>query len=159
MLSTKYIEILAIRQAVCVEDGTRMFYVTKSDIGSSLLKPIADQPSEWLTPSTQYAVDTVRLDSFIQRLSVEERSNISLLKSDAQGTDLDVLRSAGDYLTPNVIKSVLVEMNFHEFYHNQCTYGEIILLLDKAGYKLARLYPYRAHDNWLWWADALFIGK
>ncbi len=62
-------------------------------------------------------------------------------------------------MNPKFIKSVLVEINFTDFYHGQQNYYDIFSLLDSAGYRMARMYPHRAHDEWLWWADVLFIGK
>jgi hypothetical protein len=84
---------------------------------------------------------------------------IALLKSDAQGSDLDVIQSAGNFLNPDFIKSILVEINFTNFYHGQHNYYDVFSVLDKAGYRMAGMYPYRAHDEWLWWADVLFIAK
>jgi hypothetical protein len=99
------------------------------------------------------------LDEFINTRVIGGEKKIDLLKSDAQGADLDVLRSAGEFLIPEKIRSVLVEINFANFYHGQNPYYDVLALLDRSGYKPARFYPYRAHDGWLWWADALFIGK
>ena len=82
-----------------------------------------------------------------------------MLKSDAQGNDLDVILSLGDFLKPNFVKAILVETNFTNFYHGQQNYYDIFSTLDNAGYRMAWMYPHRAHDEWLWCADVLFIGK
>lgn len=159
-LSSLHPEIVPVKKAVARGNGTASFFVTESDVGSSLLKPLSGQPSKWLTLSHELTVETIRLDDFIrQKLSTETFASISLLKSDAQGCDLDVLLSAGDFLNPNCIQAILVEINFSTFYAGQQPFHEIFALLDKAGYRMAWMYPHRAHDEWLWWADALFIGK
>jgi FkbM family methyltransferase len=158
-LSRKFPAIEPVQAAISTQNGTINFYVTKSDVGSSLLKPLSNQPSQWLTVDSQILVKTLRIDDFINSQLECERKTIDLLKSDAQGADLEVLKSAGNMLTPEKIKSVLVEINFTNFYHGQNSYHDVLTLLDRAGYRLARLYPHRAYDDWLWWADALFIGK
>ncbi|MBS1189836.1 MAG: methyltransferase FkbM family [Rhodocyclaceae bacterium] len=158
-LSEKHPQVVPVKKAVSVENGFANFYVTVSDVGSSLLPPLPGQPSKWLTLDQEVKVETVRLDDFIREQIARDGEQIALLKSDAQGSDLDVLRSAGEFLCPASIKSILVEINFTQFYEGQQTYHEIFGLLDKAGYRMAWLYPHRAHDEWLWWADVLFIGK
>lgn len=153
-------QIIPFESAISSKTGKATFHVTESDVGSSLLEPLPDQPSKWLTQIKKTTVNTIRLDDFIQS-NFTEKSNrvIDLLKSDAQGADLEVLLSAGKYLNPKSIGAILVEISFVSFYQSQKPYHEIFSALDKAGYRLAWLYPHRAHDEWLWWADALFISK
>lgn len=98
------------------------------------------------------------MDDFFGK-HLEDGEQIRLLKTDAQGSDLDVLLSAGEYLCPAKITAVHAEINFNDFYHHQNKYHEIFALLDRAGYRLARIYPATAHDGWFWMGDALFIGK
>jgi FkbM family methyltransferase len=135
------------------------FFVTKSDVGSSLLRPVGGQPSQWLTLEEEIQVDSIRLDDFINREFGGTPPFIDLLKSDAQGADAGVLESAGSELFPKRIRAVLVEVNFSNFYTGQDSYIQILSLLDIRGYRPARIYSRRAHDNWLWWADVLFIAK
>jgi FkbM family methyltransferase len=158
-LAVLHPEIVPIRKAVSTENGSASFFVTASDVGSSLLQPLPGQPSKWLTLEQEVKVETQRLDDFICNDLPDEFRQIALLKSDAQGSDLDVLRSAGEYLNPAHIRAVLVEINFSAFYQGQQLYHEIFALLEKAGYRMAWMYPHRAHDEWLWWADVLFIGR
>lgn len=151
--------ILPVQAAVSTKTSKIPFYVTKSDVGSSMLRPISGQPSQWLTLDEEIIVSAIRLDEFIQSKIGDHLQTIDLLKSDAQGADKLVLESAGNELSPQKIRSVLVEVNFSEFYESQDRYTEILEFLDRRGYRPARIYPYRAHDDWLWWADILFIGK
>ncbi len=132
--------------------------MTASDVGSSLLEPLPNQPSQWLTLDKQIAVETIRLDNFLLKENLAAKG-VSLLKSDAQGSDLDVILSMGDFLNPQFLQSILVEINFTSFYHGQQSYYDIFSTLDRAGYRMAQMYPHRGHDEWLWWADVLFIGK
>jgi FkbM family methyltransferase len=135
------------------------FYVTESDVGSSLLKPISGQPSKWLTFDNRIMVDSYRIDYLIEKQIMGNLPGIDLLKSDAQGVDKVVLESAGIYLNPDFIKGILVEVSFSDFYEGQDGYSDVFSLLDKKGYRPARIYPHRAYDDWLWWADVLFLKK
>jgi len=159
-LSSNYKQIIPIESAVSVKTGKATFYVTESDVGSSLLEPLPNQPSKWLTLAKKTTVNTTRLDDFINTEKLDDPNTaISLLKIDAQGADLDVIISAGKFLNPKSIKAILVESNFRIFYDSQQPFCESFAELDRNGYRLAWLYPYRAHDEWFWWADALFISK
>lgn len=157
-LSEGLSSVVPLNKAVAAVDGSAHFFVTQSDVGSSLLKPKDGQPSKWLTLDKTISVKTTRIDTFIESLPRHERE-IALLKSDSQGADFDVLRSCGKYLSPKHIKAVMVEVNFAEFYEGQKAYHEIFALLDMSGYRMARFHSHRAHDEWLWWADVLFVGE
>jgi FkbM family methyltransferase len=151
--------ILPVQAAISTKSGVIPFFVTKSDVGSSMLRPISGQPSQWLTLNEEIMVESMRLDEFIKSKIGDHVLTIDLLKSDAQGADKLVLESAGDELSPQRIRTVLIEVNFSEFYESQDRYTEVLELLDRRGYRPARIYPHRAHDDWLWWADILFVGK
>jgi len=145
--------------AVSESEGSQIIFETESNVGSSLLKPVKGQDSKWLTVSASFEVNTVRLDTFIENRCLIGTKPIGLLKSDAQGYDLFVIRSLGKYLNPSYVEAILVEVNFQYFYEGQPAYHEIMSLLDNAGYRLVWVYPHRDYSEWLWWADLLFLGK
>jgi FkbM family methyltransferase len=151
-------EISAHNLAISTRQGQSNFFVTQGDEGSSLLEPIPGQPSKWLTIREEITVQTIRLDHFLNDM-LADNEQVKLLKIDAQGSDLNVLESAGKFLNPHWISAVHVEINFSNFYMGQNRYHEIFHLLDHSGYRLANLYPRTAHDGWLWMGDALFITK
>ena len=142
--------LLAIDEA----PGEVEMFVTKSTIGSSLLAPVPGQSSQWMQVAATGLVAAVRLDSIIEEL---ELTKIDLLKVDTQGTDERAIRSAGRYLRPTFIEAILVEINFHTFYREQGRLGSLITLLEDSGYFLGGLYRHYNRENWLWWADALFL--
>lgn len=144
----------AINQAISLENARVRFHVTESLVGSSLLSPIQGQSSKWLNETEQIEVQSIRLDTFIEQ---KEMLKISLLKTDAEGCDLQVLDSAGRFLTPDFTQAVLVEMSFHVFHEGQDKFYKIIELLSDRGYFLAGFYPHFNHNDWLWWADVLFL--
>jgi FkbM family methyltransferase len=155
-LSSRITKIIPNNLAINVVDGNVDFFITESDVGSSLLEPIEGQPSKWLQTSQKVTVKAKRLDTIIRERNI---TKIDLLKSDTQGADLQTLLSAGDYLVPSKINAILVEVNFQNFYKNQCSFSSILDTLINKGYRLAWMYPHRSHDKWLWWADALFIAN
>lgn len=140
--------------AVASSTGSADFHVQRSDVGSSLLEPLPNQGSEWLTASAVVSVDTIRLDDFLTR---ENISRISLLKSDAQGYDKRVIESAGAFLNPGCIGAVLVEVNFHQFYQDQDSFSSLLDMMLGSGYFLAGIYRHFNRAGWLWWADVLFL--
>jgi len=140
--------------AIATTTGCADLYVQRSDVGSSLLVPLPDQGSEWLTASSVESVDTIRLDDFMKQ---EGLSKVSLLKSDAQGYDKRVIESAGAFLNPVSIGAVLVEVNFHQFYREQDSFSSLLDMMMSAGYFLAGIFRHFNRAGWLWWADMLFL--
>ena len=143
-----------VNKAVSETDGKAEFHVMKSFLGSSFLPAVPNQESTWLQETDIIEVSTIRIDTFMDEQKV---TNISLLKTDAEGKDLEVLKSAGKYLSPKYINAILVEISFHEFHKGQDSYYEIMRLVSQSGYFLAGFYPHFNRKNWLWWADVLFL--
>jgi FkbM family methyltransferase len=147
--------ITMLPYALSNTSGTASLTVTESDVGSSLLTPTAGQTSRWLSPVTHLEVQTMRIDDFLKQHQI---SKIDLLKIDVQGFDLPVLESAGNFLSPNFIRNILIEVNFANFYEGQSSFGDIYnALCLSSGYDMKALYPHRTREGWLWWADALFF--
>ena len=103
-----------VNKAVALTDGTTQFHVCKSGGASSILpfKSDADLEAQWTAHRTDiqysglsYPVETTRLDTFLEANGLTE-TPIDYLHVDAQGADLDVLRSLGTYVA-NVRKGVV----------------------------------------------------
>ena len=143
-----------VNSAIALENDFATFHITESLVGSSLLPPIKGQTSKWMNETTCIEVRTTRLDTFIE---LQKLSSVSLLKTDAEGYDLRVIESAGKFLKPSFIEAVLVEMSFHLFHEGQDKFYKVIELLIEKGYFLAGFYPHFNYNDWLWWADVLFL--
>ncbi|MEM7600162.1 MAG: FkbM family methyltransferase [Verrucomicrobiota bacterium] len=143
-------------KAVSKTDGKIPFHVMESDIGSSVLPPIEGASSKWLQLDHVEDVESIRMDTFIESL---DKPFIDLLKVDAQGHDLEVCDSAGDYLNPKSIGALLIEVNFRDFYEGQCSFPDLLKFLEAHGYRLGWLYQHRSYDGFVWWADALFLPQ
>lgn len=146
-------KLRTLQAAVAEQEGEAVFNISESDVGSSLLQPVANQSSRWAQTVSQVTVPTVRLESL---LSSEEQF-VDLLKVDTQGTDLSVLLSAGPLLKPARVGAVLVESNFHSIYEGQDSFADVYRVLTECGYFLADLFRYYNRKGWLWYADALFL--
>jgi len=156
MLQDSQPQINPIQLAVSNVSGESEFHVTEGDGGSRLLAPGENSSSQWQTPipGGGITVRSTRLDEFIVERGI---GKVELLKSDAQGFDGRVVESAGEFLNPDSIGAVLVELNFHNFYQDQDSFYSIMEKICTSGYFLAGMFRHFNRSGWLWWADALFL--
>lgn len=112
---TKYlVNYNVIPKAVCLFNGTTTFNICKQGGASSILNfRNEDELNKTWSPSRtdihfsgiSYEVPTTRLDTFIEEAGLQEMK-IDFLHIDAQGVDLDVLKSMGKYIV-NLKEGVL----------------------------------------------------
>lgn len=148
--------IQALNIAASPISASAEFFISSSDVGSSLLRPVPGQRSNWAQTVQVENVRTARLDELMQS---EAWPHIDLLKVDTQGSDFDVLESAGERLAGDSIGAVLVEVNFHEFYVGQQPFSRICRLMESRNYFLGELFRRYNRHGWLWYADALFLPR
>lgn len=148
--------IEALNLAASATTSTSDFFISRSDIGSSLLRPVPGQVSRWAQTVAVECVQAFRLDELAE---AKQWQRIDLLKVDTQGSDLDVLASAGSKLDGTTIGAALVEVNFHQLYEGQASFGAICNLMEGKGYFLAELFRRYNRLGWLWYADALFLPR
>jgi FkbM family methyltransferase len=95
-----------LNEAVCLEDGKTDLYICREGGASSILPFKDDRELErhWTAArtdvqysGTKYAVACTRLDTFLERQGLAD-ADIDYLHCDAQGADLDVLKSLGKYV-------------------------------------------------------------
>ncbi len=72
-----------------------------------------------------------RLDTFIKENNL---TNISLIKIDTQGHDLNVVRSLGDCI--NIVDTIVLECQLKPLYKNSHTKEEIILYMNNNNFNL-----------------------
>lgn len=102
------------------------------------------------------AVEIRTLDWLVE----QNRLNaIDLLKIDAQGYDLNVLRGASDSFRRNLISNVFVELNFVRMYDNQAGVNDIFDFLAQRDLYLVDCYEKVRQDNTLAWCTALFSAR
>jgi len=131
-------KIKVIRKAVSTENCTKTFYECRNKVSSSLL-PFTDNKDKWIgagnafDPSSQYDVECVRLDTFMDEEGLEE---IDILKIDAQGHDLDVIKSLGNKLKN--VKQIIAEVAVTEFdlYENGCKKDEMFQFMETNNFSV-----------------------
>jgi hypothetical protein len=102
----------------------------------------------------EVAVDTV--DAYCERNRV---TRIDILKSDTQGSDLEVLRGAAEMLRNNRIALIFVELTFSKLYQNGARFHEIYAFLEDLGFALASFYTMNYRNRLLSWTDGIFVPK
>lgn len=155
-----------IQSALAQQSGSASLCVTKSSQNTSLLKPSSRFAERYrisgLEPVELLDVSVSALDEFkFDHISI-------VIKVDAQGADLDILRGASNLLAEKV-DVVIVETCFTHIYENQPLFSDIVEYLSKFGLifygylgnnhystKLVNQYKVPTRER-LVWTDSIFI--
>ena len=123
------------------------FYITGNDACSSLKEiklndKLANKyccgnlAENRLAVKKKISVKVVRLDDYIKDKMIEK---IDFIKIDAQGSDLDVIKSLGDEL--KICQKIKIECMFDGedmYYKNECKKSDVINYLTSNGFKLIK---------------------
>ena len=127
--------------------------ITGSSVNASLLP--YDKPSGTDAVQNEATVQVTTLDVFALEHDIV---TVDLLKVDAQGYDLEVLKGADRLLREGRIHALVVEVNFVQMYAGQAWFYEIYDLAHSRGLRFCGLYDVRHEDQFhLQWGDALFV--
>jgi FkbM family methyltransferase len=129
---------IVIPVAVGEADGSAEFHVNDFDAASSLLPFNPEGLSRWrggaeLARTHPVAVPVMRLDTFMNGAGI---GKVDYLKVDAQGTDLAVIRSAGERLRDIERITVEVQTTPLPLYAGSAAKKEVIAFLNEAGFHL-----------------------
>jgi len=115
------------------------------------------EPSEscWGNIVNTTRVPVVTLDSYCESKKINE---ISILKTDTQGFDYEVLVGATNLIQFSRVHIVLTEMIFSDMYKNSKPFGEYYSFLKESGYKLVGFYGFGRQDGLASWCDGLFVN-
>ena len=122
-------------------NGNVMFKLTKEPRCSSVIPPNIKKLSRYhntdrFEVTDQLWLPMTTIDNVVSHLKYLP----VIIKSDAQGYDLNVLESA--LTTIKLYRPwILVEMNCMDYYNNQSTFGSISSFLESHDYYVANLYP------------------
>lgn len=139
----------AFKMAVTDTDGTRQFNVSSVVGNHSFHEFVPDVNATWKAPyvdrvpwvpdfrkEEDITVETTRLDTFMTKMGI---SHVSYLHIDAQGEDLNVLKSLGD--KASVVRAGVIEVCLKPLYINHFTKAEALATLDRLGFRVTRIEP------------------
>tara|TARA_Y100001936_G_C16078493_1_gene675862 strand:+ start:1540 stop:2160 length:621 start_codon:yes stop_codon:yes gene_type:complete len=141
--------IKVLRKAVSTENCIKTYYECKNKVSSSLLPFITENKEKWVGAGdafdafAEYDVECVRLDTFMDE---ENLTEIDVLKVDAQGHDLDVIKSLGDKLKN--VKQIIAEVSITDFdlYENGCKKDEMFEFMETNNFSVFRS-ELQTHDQ------------
>ena len=99
-------------------------------------------------------VEVGTLDGFCGHRNIVR---LDLLKIDAQGYELEILRGASRLIAERNAPLIYLEVSFVPIYRNQPLFPDIYEFMTEKGYKLAGLYGACSNRNYLVSTDALFV--
>lgn len=136
-----------INKAVCSFDGETTFNICKRGGASSMLSFKSDEEliKHWTEERTDiqysgesYTVQTTRLDTFIEEYNLQNET-IDYIHIDAQGVDLDVLKSLGIYiknLKAGVLETVKEPEKSIYIGQNNNTLSNVQEFLNNTGFRI-----------------------
>jgi FkbM family methyltransferase len=136
-------------------NATNLRFITKSPFANSLAKPA--QADEVVTTEK---VQVATLDDFAAEFLVDDR--IDLLKIDAEGFDLEVLRGAEQLLSAGRILFVLVETGFHPGDDRHPLFDAIRDFLAPYDFRLFGIYDQThewAGEHSIQFANVMFVRR
>jgi FkbM family methyltransferase len=123
--------VTLVAKALAATSSTREFYIVPGSSHISSLIPQFESPGEVRT------VETATVDGYCTEHNI---TRIHLLKIDAEGTDLDVLRGARGVLERRAVEVLQFEYN-HRWILSRSYLRDVFELLDGMGYQLGVLTP------------------
>lgn len=135
--------LLRYNCAISSKEGTRIFYVLHRPSCSSLLPPnpemipkfcqIRNKSPEIFDIQKTVSVNCQRLDSIIGELGVD----FDFIKTDAQGADLEVIKSLGRYLDEQIV-GIHIELLFKPLYEKASLFAETDAFLKSHNFYLMK---------------------
>jgi FkbM family methyltransferase len=98
--------------------------------------------------------ETVRVETLDHSLLAEDFLPLDLLKIDAEGYEIEILRGAEATLRQT--KQVLIEVRFYPLFQSGSLFADVHQVLNDAAFELAHLKPCKGQCLW---ADALYVKK
>lgn len=157
--SKQYPNMTCFQLAISNKNGKRPFYVSKDPACSSLLPFVRENMKKWRCPpgrsqfqtSEIVEIETKTLKQFLQeqRLKV-----VDLIKIDAQGHDLEILKSLGNYI--QYIKEITCEVQITNFelYKDQSKKQDLLDFMEKNGFSIfkTKRWSYGQEEN-IWFTN------
>lgn len=147
-------EVIVYNVALSDETGFKDFYVTVSDLCSSLMQPLEEMKEyygEVIENREVTKVNVVRLDD------IELPEKIDLVKIDVQGAEISVINGALEILRKT--KIVIIEANFKPHYQGGSTFFDIHKKLTSIGFFLHCYGSGLSLNREILWTDAVYLRR
>ena len=146
------------RMALAENKGTKPFYVNRSADTSSLLRSVKIGATSDTACQTQQtvSVETTTIDHYLEQNGI---AKIDILKMDAQGGELQVLKGAKKALEEKRIGLIYTEAFFQEQYEAQPLLYDLASFLRSYNYFLEDIYEPYYNKDFILWCDAIFLPK
>jgi len=146
-----------VSKAVWSSSGTRTLHTNSMNV-TNAMSPIVDNAFQYLpdnfTRSEGIAVETTSLDDYCLSVGVDV---IDVLKVDAQGSELEILRGGERLLGGRRVKLVFTELIFVQVYEDQASFHDIAAFLASFGYRVFDFFDFTYDSSGqLKWGDAIF---
>lgn len=137
--------------------GVATFHIGAWADSSSLLKAM-DTGSTFDAYQASTGTIEVRTDTLDAIAAAHGVDRIDILKMDAQGAELAILRGGEKLLEARAIQLVYTEAQFRPLYDGAGTFAEIATYLGQHGFVLHNLYNIHHNQHGIaCWCDALFV--
>ena len=146
-------DITLVQKAVSTSNENKTFYETRDAVCASLL-PFSKDKLKWEVGSSplghtqfdvidEYEVECIRLDDFLDANNIK---SVEHLKVDAQGHDLDVIKSLGSRLKD--VRTIVAEARLTDFhmYEGDCHKDELVQYMKDNGFS-ARDFQKQTYDQ------------
>jgi FkbM family methyltransferase len=139
---------VVLPMAIAERDGSAPFYLNHYSGASSLRPLVAEGLKAWvggemLRVDATVTVPTIRLDTFLDKAGI---AAVNYLKIDAQGSDLEVVQSAGARLRDIQRISLEVQTTPVPLYRDASRKEDVISFLTQAGFHLVAAER-QSHDQ------------
>lgn len=151
-------------KAISNKTGVEKFFVSELSVTNSLLKPITDNYNGLLKNDLidkfkkidSYNVEVTTLENWYK--NTISGALIDILKTDTQGNDYKVL-IGGESVLRDFCKSVIIEIQYQNYYENQGQIYDIIKYLYDLGFVIFSIYDNtRLSNGFLTESDYIFIN-
>jgi FkbM family methyltransferase len=141
-------------------DGKVIFNQTKESAVSGILKPVKGLSERVPTGDheirNQLEVNQIKIDTLRKEYSFDI---IDLLKIDAEGYDLEVLRGAESMLDKQAISVIVTEVFFVPYRDGQANFWDIAGYLNKKDYSFVNLFDTRdTKQGRLYTGNAIWVS-
>ena len=142
-------------KAIGTYNGMGKFYVSKNKMSSSINKPSQYSIDNKIIENIDVVdIEIIRLDTFMNQKEIE---SVDYLHCDAQGSDLDILKSLNDKIS--IIKRGQVEgSRIKNLYQTQNIYTDIIDYLESNNFIILNKDEIEERINWKD-LNILFVNK